>query len=94
MHYEERQVKEAFRLYASLAAQGYGDKEALRQYLGLTPAEFAGKDRETLELLMELKQEIAAEAREDKDATVNTAAWRYLLFPYQWTGYDHPVYIW
>lgn len=33
MHYEERQVKEAFRLYASLAAQGYGDKEALRQYL-------------------------------------------------------------
>jgi len=68
--------------------------EALRQYLGLTPAEFAGKDRETLELLMELKQEIAAEAPEDKDATVNTAAWRYLLFPYQWTGYDHPVYIW
>jgi hypothetical protein len=33
MHYEERQVKEAFRLYAALAAQGYGDKEALRLYL-------------------------------------------------------------
>ncbi|HOY59418.1 MAG TPA: phosphate ABC transporter permease subunit PstC [Verrucomicrobiota bacterium] len=68
--------------------------EALRQYLGLTPAEFAGKDRETLELLMELKEEIAAEAPEDKDATVNTAAWRYLLFPHRWTGYDHPVCIW
>ena len=33
MFYEERQVKEAFRLYASLAVKGYGDKEALRLYL-------------------------------------------------------------
>jgi hypothetical protein len=33
MQYEERQVKAAFRLYASLAAKGYGDKEALRLYL-------------------------------------------------------------
>jgi len=33
MFYDERQVKEAFRLYAVLAAKGYGDKEALRLYL-------------------------------------------------------------
>ncbi|NLV21248.1 MAG: non-ribosomal peptide synthetase module [Syntrophomonadaceae bacterium] len=33
MFYDERQVKEAFRLYAALAAKGYGDKEALRLYL-------------------------------------------------------------
>jgi len=69
--------------------------EELRQYLGLTRAEFAGKDQETLRLLMEVKQEVAAEApNEDKDALLNTAAWRYLLFPFQWTDYDHPVYIW
>lgn len=33
MLYDERQVKEAFRLYASLAVKGYGDKEELRLYL-------------------------------------------------------------
>jgi phosphate transport system permease protein len=68
--------------------------EELRRYLGLTQAEFAGRDRETLLLLMEVKQEAAAEAPKDKDALINTAAWRYLLLPYQWTEYDRPVYIW
>lgn len=33
MLYDERQVTAAFRLYASLAVKGYGDKEALRLYL-------------------------------------------------------------
>jgi phosphate transport system permease protein len=30
----------------------------------------------------------------DKDAQVNTTLWRYLIKPYQWTGYDKPRYIW
>jgi hypothetical protein len=33
MLYEERQVRDAFRLYTALAVKGYGDKEALRLYL-------------------------------------------------------------
>jgi hypothetical protein len=33
MYYDERQVKEAFQLYAALAVKGYGDKEELRLYL-------------------------------------------------------------
>lgn len=33
MFYEERQVRDAFRLYTALAVKGYGDKEALRLYL-------------------------------------------------------------
>lgn len=70
----------------------------LRRYLGLTPQQFAQTDRETLKLLMEVhlesQAEIPARFREDKDARINTTEWRYLLLPYQWTGYDHPVYIW
>jgi phosphate transport system permease protein len=69
-------------------------REELREYLGLTKAEFAGKDEETLRLLMEIKVEMAAEAPDDKDAGVNTTSWRYLLQPYRWTGYEKPEYIW
>ncbi|MEP6662185.1 MAG: phosphate ABC transporter permease subunit PstC [Verrucomicrobiota bacterium] len=68
--------------------------EKLRDYLGLTKTEFANKDHETLQLLMELKVEAAKEAPDDKDATVNTTAWRYILKPYQWSGYAVPRYIW
>jgi phosphate transport system permease protein len=68
--------------------------EQLMEYLALTPAEFRAKDRETLQLLMELKVEMASEAPDDKDAAVNTTEWRYLLRPYQWTGYQKPEYIW
>ncbi len=68
--------------------------EKLRDYLGLTKQEFAAKDRETLQLLMELKVESAAEAPNDKDAKVNTTGWRYILSPYQWSGYTKPENIW
>ncbi len=68
--------------------------EALRAYLGLTPTEFQDMDRETKQLLMEVKAEAAAEVPDDKDAGVNTTRWRYLLLPYQWTGYPGPVFIW
>lgn len=68
--------------------------EDLRIYLGLSRKEFAGKDKETLKLLMEVRAEAAAEAPNDKDASVNTVEWRYLLRPYQWTGYQRPEYIW
>ena len=68
--------------------------EKLRDYLGLTKQEFAAKDHETLQLLMELKVESAAEAPNDKDAKVNTTGWRYILSPYQWSGYTKPENIW
>jgi phosphate transport system permease protein len=68
--------------------------EKLREYLELTPEEFASKDRETLKLLMEVREEGSQEASTDKDAKVNTTEWRYILKPYQWSGYKTPEYIW
>ena len=72
--------------------------DQLRRYLGLTKKELGGMSRETLLLLMEAKEqanaEIPDEVRQDKDAAVNTTQWRYLLLPYQWTGYDKPVFVW
>jgi phosphate transport system permease protein len=47
-----------------------------------------------MEIKQEALQELPEEFRNDKDASVNTTKWRYLLLPYQWTGYDQPVYIW
>ena len=68
--------------------------EKLRVYLELTPSQFATMDHDTKKLLMETKVEGAQDAPDNKDAKVNTIEWRYLLFPYQWSGYDKPVYIW
>lgn len=69
-------------------------REELQAYLELSDDEFAGMDEETLTLMMEVKLEEAAEAPEDKDASVNTTEWKYLLQPHQWTGYDKPEHIW
>jgi phosphate transport system permease protein len=68
--------------------------EQLRRYLDLSNKEFAAMKRDTLRLLMEVKVEAAAEAAKDKDDTLNTTQWRYLLRPHQWTGYDRPEFIW
>lgn len=69
-------------------------KEELQEYLELTDDEFADMDEETLQLMMEIKVEAAAEAPEDKDAKVNTTEWGMMTKPHQWTGYDEPEYIW
>jgi phosphate transport system permease protein len=66
----------------------------LQSYLGLTSKQFAEMDADTKKTLMEIKIENAKAASQDKDAAVNTTSWRYLLEPYQWTGYDKPSYIW
>lgn len=66
----------------------------LQQYLGLTPAQFTSMSRETKLALMETKAEEIQESGKDKDAAVNTTSWRYLIRPYQWTGYAKPEYIW
>lgn len=68
--------------------------EELRTYLGLTPKEFAEMDRETKIALMEVRVEAAQEGADHPDAEINTTAWRYLLFPYKWDGYDKPEYVW
>ncbi|MCL4176928.1 MAG: phosphate ABC transporter permease subunit PstC [Verrucomicrobia bacterium] len=74
------------------------DPEELRVYLDLSPRQFAGMDRDTLQMLMEVRQEaleeIPPEQLNDPDAHANTTAWRYLLFPHQWSDYDRPRYIW
>jgi phosphate transport system permease protein len=66
----------------------------LQAYLGLTPKQFADMDSDTKKTLMEIKVEDARESSKDKDAAINTTSWRYLLRPYQWTGYPEPVFIW
>ncbi len=66
----------------------------LMEYLGLTPKQFKAMDKETLKDLMLVKVEAGAEVSKDKDAALNTASWRMMLKPHQWTGYDEPEYIW
>ncbi len=66
----------------------------LQRYLGLTGTQFQEMDRETKLELMTLKAEGAQTLGKEKDARLNTLEWRYLLFPYQWTGYDRPEAIW
>lgn len=58
--------------------------EELREYLGLTAAEFKQLDKEALQALMEVREEEAKEAPKNPDAQVNTTQWRYLLGPHQW----------
>ncbi|MDX1952559.1 MAG: phosphate ABC transporter permease subunit PstC [Verrucomicrobiota bacterium] len=69
-------------------------KAELAEYLGVSPTELKKMDDETVKLLLEVKAESAKEAPTDKDAAINTASWRYMLKPYQWTGYEKPEYIW
>jgi phosphate transport system permease protein len=66
----------------------------LQEYLGLSKVQFSSMDRETLKTLMELKIESSKESSTDKDGSINTAQWRYLLRPHQWSGYDSPQFIW
>lgn len=68
--------------------------EELRSYLGLTEKQQYEMDRETLQVLMELQLETSRAASTNQDAAVNSASWRNLLRPYQWSGYQKPVYIW
>jgi phosphate transport system permease protein len=73
-------------------------KAQLREYLGLSDKQVTEMDAETLKSLMEVKEEAAKEIpeqfRSDKDASINTTEWKYLLLPNQWTGYSKPVFIW
>src|SRR5689334_9970046 len=66
----------------------------LQDYLGLTQEQFASMDRDTLKELMALKIESTKDSSTDKDASINTTQWRYLLRPHQWSGYDSPQFIW
>jgi phosphate transport system permease protein len=68
--------------------------EELAKYLDMKPAEVKALDADTLKLMLEVKLDQAKEAPVDKDAQINTTLWRYLIKPYQWTGYDKPSYIW
>ena len=66
----------------------------IQAYLELSPGEFAEMNRETWQLLMEVKLEAVAEAPDHPDASLNTSSWRFLLLPFQWAGYEHPEFIW
>jgi len=72
--------------------------ETIREYLNLTPEQFRTLDKATILALMEVhvdaQNEIPIQFRNDPSAKINTTEWRYLIRPYQWTGYDKPEYIW
>ncbi len=72
--------------------------EVLRQYLGLSVRDFAAMDQDTLKELMQVREEGAKDipeyARSDPDSGVNGSGWRYLIAPHQWSGNEHPEYIW
>lgn len=70
------------------------DAEKLRKYLDLTPEEFQKMDRDTKVALLEVKVDESKEGGNNPDAAINTTKWRYMILPYQWGGYDKPVYIW
>ncbi len=69
-------------------------REQLRTYLGISAKELAKMDRDTIQALMEVRIEAAAEEVANADSDVNTVSWSKLLFPHQWSDYDRPVYIW
>ena len=69
--------------------------EELREYLGLTAAEFKQLDKEALQALMEVREEEAKEAPKNPDAQVNTTQWRYLIGPHQWAdSRPEERYVW
>ena len=68
--------------------------DVLKKYLGLSAQQFDSLDREAKVELMTLKLQTAKGASKDKDTAVNTLRWRYLLLPYQWSGYEKPELIW
>jgi phosphate transport system permease protein len=69
--------------------------EELREYLGLTAAEFQQLDKEALQALMEVREEEAREAPKNPDAQINTTQWRYLLGPHQWAdSRPEERYVW
>ena len=69
--------------------------EELREYLGLTAAEFKQLDKEALQALMEVREEEAKEAPKNPDAQVNTTQWCYLLGPHQWAdSRPEERYVW
>ena len=68
--------------------------EELMAYLDLSADEFQSMEKETLELLLEVKLEELAQAPIGTDATIQTTRWSYLLLPFQWSGYDAPAFIW
>jgi phosphate transport system permease protein len=69
-------------------------RAVLAAYLDLSVTELNEFDADTIRMLVEVKKEEIEAAPTDKDADVNTVAWRYLVFPHQWTGYEQPEYIW
>ena len=81
----------AARVMKTVPALKPSDLPAIRELLAL-------QLKDTVQLLMEIREESFKERSAavglDKDARINTAEWRHLLAPHQWTGYSEPEYIW
>jgi phosphate transport system permease protein len=69
-------------------------RSELMAYLEINPQQMARLDQAALQELIQIKAETGVAAPQDQDASLNTASWRLLLRPHQWSGYDRPSYIW
>lgn len=68
--------------------------EGLAAYLKVPVETLKSKDEKTQKLISDLVEQERSKPNKDKDAGLNTATWRYILFPHQWTDYDKEAYIW
>ena len=66
----------------------------VKEYLELTNEQYRRLDQDALRLMMEVKFQAAQDMATDPQAGLNTASWDHMTFPYQWTGYEQPGYIW
>ena len=66
----------------------------VKEYLELTNEQYHRLDQDALRLMMEVKFQAAQDMATDPQAGLNTASWDHMIFPYQWTGYEQPEYIW
>lgn len=69
-------------------------KEKLRSHLGMSPKEFAATPPENLRMILEVRAEAKAEQQDSPESTLDTTEWKYILKPFQWSGYDKPENIW
>ncbi|MFN0067134.1 MAG: phosphate ABC transporter permease subunit PstC [Limisphaerales bacterium] len=80
----------------SLDELGRLSPEEVRRNLDLTAEEFQRMPPAWIrELALFRHEKHLEETRNaDKDAGINTVAWRHLLLPHQWSDYDRPEFIW
>lgn len=67
--------------------------EELAAFLNLSVDQVKSVTPDVLQQLVASRNE-EAQTSANPDSKVNTTTWRMMVLPYQWSGYDAPVFIW